>query len=91
MCIDKIISVFESLLLERKVIFVSQSKTILGYATEAFLGLLYPFKWEQVLIPILPENLKLYLTAPVPLVAGISPVLVDSSIESDVKSVLFRA
>jgi hypothetical protein len=45
MSIENIISVFESLLLERKVIFVSQSKTILGYATEAFLGLLYPFKW----------------------------------------------
>ena len=85
MTVENIISVFESLLLERKVFFVSQSKTILGYATEAFLSLLYPFKWEQVLIPILPSSLRDYLTAPVPLVAGISPALVDSSIEADVK------
>lgn len=84
MSVENIISVFESLLLERKVFFVSQSKTILGYATEAFLGFLFPFRWEQVVIPILPSTLKEYLTAPVPLVAGIAPSLVDSSIESDV-------
>ena len=84
MSAENIISVFESLLLEKKVLFVSQSKTILGYATEAFLSLLFPFRWEQVLIPILPISLREYITAPVPLVAGISPSLVDSSIESDV-------
>ena len=84
MTVENIVSVFESLLLEKKVLFVSQSKTILGYATEAFLSLLFPFKWEQSLIPILPPALRDYLTAPMPLVAGISPSLVDSSIESDV-------
>lgn len=45
MTVENIISVFECLLLERKVFFVSQSKTILGYACEAFLGLLFPFRW----------------------------------------------
>lgn len=69
-------------MLEKKILFVSQSKTVLGYASEAFTALLFPFHWEQVLIPILSYTLKDYLNAPVPLIAGISPALVDSSIES---------
>ena len=75
---------FEALLLEKTVIFVSQSRTVLGYAAEAFTSLLFPFQWEQILIPILPPSLKDYLNSPVPLIAGISPLMIESSIESEV-------
>lgn len=43
--LQAIVSVFEAILLEKQVIFVSQSKTILGYAIEAFLSFVFPFKW----------------------------------------------
>ena len=56
--LQAIISVFEAILLEKKVIFVSQSKTVLGYAVEAFLAFVFPFRWEHVLIPILPSTLR---------------------------------
>jgi DENN domain-containing protein 1 len=67
-------------LLEKKIIFVSQSRTVLGYAIEAFLAFVFPFRWEHVLIPILPAPLKEYITAPVPLIVGISPAMVDHTI-----------
>ena len=73
------------MLLEKKIIFVSQSKTVLGYAVEAFLSFTFPFRWEHVIIPILPTTLKEYITAPVPLLVGISPAMLDRSIESDVR------
>jgi hypothetical protein len=67
-------------LLEKKIIFVSQSKTILGYAIEAFLSFVFPFRWEHALIPILPSTLKDYLSAPVPLIVGVNPLMVDNTI-----------
>lgn len=79
-----IINIFEAILLEKKVIFVSQSKTVLGYAVEAFLAFIFPFRWEHVIIPILPSTLKEYINAPVPLIVGISPSMLDRNIESDV-------
>lgn len=86
-----IISIFEAVLLEKKIIFVSQSRTILGFAIEAFLSFVFPFRWEHVLIPILPAPLKEYLSAPVPIIVGITPVMVDNTIESDVLYHLLRA
>ena len=45
MPIDQILTVFKAILYERQVIFISQSKNVLGLAIEAFTALLYPFKW----------------------------------------------
>ena len=84
--LQSIISVFEAVLLEKKIIFVSQSRTILGFAIEAFLAFVFPFRWEHVLIPILPAPLKEYLAAPVPIIVGITPAMVDNTIEADVRS-----
>lgn len=42
---EQILNIFKAMLYERKIIFVSQSKTIIGYAMEAFMSLIYPFKW----------------------------------------------
>lgn len=88
MPLQAIISIFEAILLEKKIIFVSQSKTILGFAIEGFLSFVFPFRWEHVLIPILPSTLKEYMAAPVPLIVGINPAMMDHTIESDVEHAL---
>jgi len=36
------------------------------------------------LIPILPSTLKEYMAAPVPIIVGINPSMVDNTIEADV-------
>jgi hypothetical protein len=80
------LTVFKAILYERQVIFASQSKTVIGFAMEAFTSLLFPFKWENVIIPIVPQTMKEYLTAPVPYLAGINTSqLIDISVESEVK------
>ncbi len=57
---------------------------MLGYAVEAFLSFIFPFRWEHVIIPILPSTLKDYLSAPVPIIVGIGPGILDRNVESDV-------
>ena len=76
-----IIKIVKLILLEKNVFLISSSKTVLGLATEALLSLIFPFKWEHVLIPILPSNLLTYLESPVPIIAGFSPEMVDESYE----------
>jgi hypothetical protein len=46
---------------------------------ECLTGLIYPFMWTHVLIPILPENLKAYIEAPVPFIIGMSENKEDNS------------
>jgi hypothetical protein len=55
------------------------------------MSFVFPFRWEHVLIPILPITLKDYLAAPVPLIVGINPSMLDNSIESEVSIQGFRA
>ena len=69
---ERIIYLFECVLLERKILLISKYKSLLTQVAECLTGLIYPFVWTHVLIPILPENLKSYIDAPVPFIIGIS-------------------
>jgi hypothetical protein len=69
--IENIIQLWEALLLERKVFLISQSKSLLTHICMALVSLLFPFKWIHVLIPILPEKLRVFTESPVPLLIGI--------------------
>lgn len=86
--IDNLILIWEGLLLERKVFLVSQSKTILTNTCMALTSLLFPFQWIHVLIPILPEKLKVFTDAPVPLLIGICYKLDLSDFPAD--SIVFN-
>ena len=52
MDIDRIIILFESILLERKLFLISKHKTLRTQIAEALIGLIYPFSWPHVLIPV---------------------------------------
>jgi DENN domain-containing protein 4 len=69
--LDNIISLWEAMLLERKIFFLSKSKTILNQTCLALTSLLFPFKWNHVYIPVLPYKCKGCADAFVPLIMGI--------------------
>ena len=69
---DTIITAWEGLLLEKKLYIICNSKNVLCHISHALINLLFPFNWIHVLIPILPERLKLFIESPVPLIIGIS-------------------
>ncbi|ORY98199.1 hypothetical protein BCR43DRAFT_437358 [Syncephalastrum racemosum] len=66
-----------TLLAEGKVVFLSRFPGMLSLACETFRSLLFPFYWQFVFIPILPERLLTCLQAPVPYMVGFNGDLDD--------------
>jgi hypothetical protein len=81
--IDNIMILWEALLLERKIFLISKSKENLLNTCMALISLIFPFKWIHVMIPILPEKLRVFTDAPVPLLIGICYACNFSEFPSD--------
>ncbi|XP_052758019.1 DENN domain-containing protein 2A-like isoform X1 [Galleria mellonella] len=66
-----VIKVFGSLLLERKVIVISDQLSVLSSCMEALQWSLYPLVWQQPLISCIPSAIQRdVLEAPLPILAG---------------------
>mmetsp|Transcript_31679 Transcript_31679/g.23481 ORF Transcript_31679/g.23481 Transcript_31679/m.23481 type:complete len:86 (-) Transcript_31679:86-343(-) len=59
------------MLMERSLIFVSNSKNRLSSTMFTLRTLLAPFRWWHIFIPIVPLNLMDVVEAPVPVLLGI--------------------
>lgn len=68
---DLLITVFSTLLLERKVILCTENISILSSCVLGLQTLLYPFQWQHTIITILPESLVDICEAPIPVLAGL--------------------
>lgn len=51
--------------------FATSRLSILSHITESFVSLLWPFSWQHVLIPVLPDTMLDFLNAPTPYIMGI--------------------
>lgn len=71
-------AVLAALLLEQHVLLVSHHTWRLGAVGEALRGLLWPYAWHHVYIPLLPEDLALTAQAPVPALVGLLPHMLQS-------------
>lgn len=69
--IPVIVTLFEFLLAESRIILVSSYTSMLHLASQALVQLLYPLKWQSVFIPVLPARLIQALEAPCPYICGI--------------------
>ncbi|KAI8377993.1 AEX-3 domain-containing protein [Radiomyces spectabilis] len=72
-----ILAVLETLLSEGKVLFLSNHPGMLSVACESFRYLLFPFYWQFVFIPVLPEKLLACLQVPVPFLIGFQGQIED--------------
>ena len=72
-CLDvnNVIMLWALLLAEQKVALQGRLPHVLTMAAETLSALLFPFSWQHVYIPILPERLLDILEAPVPFLIGI--------------------
>jgi hypothetical protein len=66
-----IVHLFEFVLVERKIYLISEHSALITYVTEAITGLIFPFMWTQMLVPILPDEMRQYIQAPVPFIIGL--------------------
>jgi hypothetical protein len=69
--VSHVLAVFEALLFERRVIFVSKDYLRLSHCIFAAASLLFPFQWQHIFIPILPRALLDVCCAPMPFVVGV--------------------
>ena len=67
-----IINAWKCLLLEKKLFILCSSKSTLHHIANGLINLLFPFEWNHIFIPILPEKMKLFIESPVPSLIGIS-------------------
>ncbi|KAL5120129.1 hypothetical protein ACEQ8H_001954 [Pleosporales sp. CAS-2024a] len=69
--IPNIVTLFEFVLAESRIILLSSHPAMLHLASMAIVNLLYPFQWHGVFIPILPARLVQTIEAPCPYIVGI--------------------
>ncbi|MBE7180314.1 MAG: hypothetical protein INR71_03735, partial [Terriglobus roseus] len=69
--LPNIVTLFEYVLSESRVILLSSYTSMLHLASAAITNLLYPLKWSGVFIPVLPARLIQTLEAPCPYIIGI--------------------
>ncbi|XP_019881889.2 DENN domain-containing protein 2B isoform X2 [Aethina tumida] len=65
-----ILSIFSSLLLERKVVLISSVLSDLSLTVEALQSVLYPFVWPHTVIPVVPECVWTIVESPTPVICG---------------------
>ena len=68
--LENILSLLQAALLERQTVLFCPDLGTLSGAVCAVLPLLRPFRWQSVLLPILPTHLTEFLEAPVPFLCG---------------------
>jgi hypothetical protein len=69
--LENIVTLFEYVLSESRVIFLSSHTAMLHLACHAITSLIYPLKWASIFIPILPARLLSALDAPCPYIVGV--------------------
>jgi DENN (AEX-3) domain len=70
--IRNIIEVWECIILNKCVFFMSYNEYLLYLILEAFKQLLFPFKWSLCIVPVLGPSLFTYLETPVPILIGLN-------------------
>lgn len=78
---DLLVLIFGTLLIERKVILLSENVSKISSCIMALYSLLYPFQWHHTIISIVPDKLVELLSAPFPFFAGVlKNSITDSSL-----------
>jgi len=88
LCVDNVLFVLSCILLELRVITLSKSLQRLSDCTHALHSLLYPFVWQHIFIPLLPESLASYLSSPIPFLIGVPAYIFKNCRKKDLSSVV---
>jgi hypothetical protein len=69
---QSILLLYAAMLCERRILFVSNSISVLSSSVHAALALLQPFKWQNICIPLIPSKLLDRCCAPMPYIIGLT-------------------
>ncbi|XP_037021161.2 DENN domain-containing protein 1C isoform X2 [Artibeus jamaicensis] len=85
---ENIVGLFAALLAERRVLLSASKLSTLTSCVHASCALLYPMRWEHVLIPTLPPHLLDYCCAPMPYLIGVHSSLTERVLEKGLEDVV---
>ncbi|XP_065392199.1 DENN domain-containing protein 1C isoform X1 [Macaca fascicularis] len=85
---ENIVALFAALLAERRVLLTASKLSTLTSCVHASCALLYPMRWEHVLIPTLPPHLLDYCCAPMPYLIGVHASLAERVREKALEDVV---
>ncbi|XP_054645941.1 DENN domain-containing protein 2C isoform X2 [Dunckerocampus dactyliophorus] len=86
--VRRLLQVFASLLLERRVIFVADKLSVLSHCGHAVLALLYPFTWQHTFVPVLPASMLDISCSPTPFLIGVLSPCLPQVLELPIEEVL---
>ncbi|XP_037540292.1 DENN domain-containing protein 2C [Nematolebias whitei] len=86
--VGKLLQVFASLVLERRVIFVADKLSVLSRCGHAVLALLYPFTWQHTFVPVLPASMLDICCSPTPFLIGVLAPCLPQVLELPIEEVL---
>ncbi|XP_077516846.1 DENN domain-containing protein 2D-like isoform X3 [Amblyomma americanum] len=73
--------IVSSLILERRIILVSDDSTLVRRWVESVECLVYPFKWAHVRVPLVPRSLLAQCSSPEPYLLGVPAAMVHTALE----------
>uniref|UniRef100_A0A7S3GF17 UDENN domain-containing protein n=1 Tax=Palpitomonas bilix TaxID=652834 RepID=A0A7S3GF17_9EUKA len=82
--IDSLLALMCCFMSETKILFVSSSLSAIAPAIEAFVCLMYPFRWPHLYVPLLPHTMADVIAAPVPYILGVHKELLVEQPEDTV-------
>ncbi|RUS72247.1 hypothetical protein EGW08_019988 [Elysia chlorotica] len=84
---DRLVKVFSSMLMERRIILCSSNLSILTQTVHALSALLYPFHWQHVYVPLLPLEMLDVVCAPMPYILGVLSAFLPQVLQMDTEQV----
>lgn len=73
--------IVSSLILERRIILVSDNCTLVRRWVESVECLVYPFKWAHVRVPLVPRSLLAQCSSPEPYLLGVPAAMAHTALE----------
>ncbi|XP_047151705.1 uncharacterized protein LOC124823537 isoform X1 [Vigna umbellata] len=69
--LENVLTFFAGVLLEKQIVVVCSNLGILSASVLSVIPLIQPYRWQSLLMPVLPNDMLDFLDAPVPYVVGI--------------------
>ncbi|CAD5333166.1 unnamed protein product [Arabidopsis thaliana] len=69
--LDNVLMILAGALLEKQIVFVCSNLGILAASVLSIIPVIRPFRWQSLLMPVLPDDMLEFLDAPVPYIVGV--------------------
>ncbi|KAF8107331.1 hypothetical protein N665_0123s0022 [Sinapis alba] len=69
--LDNVLMILAGALLEKQIVFICSNLGILAASVLSIIPIIRPFRWQSLLMPVLPDDMLEFLDAPVPYIVGV--------------------